>query len=167
MDKFLGILIRAAVAYLYLLLVVRLSGKRTIVQGTAFDLVVAFIISDLPDDIIFGFVPVAQGLTAITTVMLVHLLVVYSAYKSRRFARLVEPGPSLIVKQGRLLRAEMARDHLSTAELEAQLRLAQIARHKDVAEAHLEANGQLSVRRVEDAKPAVKRDRAHLLQSGT
>lgn len=105
MDDALGIVVRATATYVFLLILLRISGKRTVGEGTPFDFVVALVLGDFPDDIIWGEVPVAQGVVAIGTVMLLHLCVVYATYRSVRFDRLVASGPTPCGRAGHSPRA--------------------------------------------------------------
>lgn len=54
------IAVRAAFAFLTLLALLRVSGKRTIGKGTAFDFVLALVIGDLFDDLLWADVPASQ-----------------------------------------------------------------------------------------------------------
>lgn len=158
MNSLLAILLRVAIVYVYLLVVVRLSGKRTIAEGTPFDLVVALIISDLPDDVIWGQVPVAQGIVAISIIMLVHLLVVYGAFHSPHLDRLFNSIASPFLKQGAPVEKNLAFERESAWELDAMLREAKIDRREDAQEARLEPSGSLTVQRTPEAQYAEKRD---------
>jgi uncharacterized membrane protein YcaP (DUF421 family) len=108
-EHVLGLIVRATATYVFLLVLLRISGKRTVHEGTAFDFVVALVLGDFPDDIIWGEVPVAQGLVAMGTVMTVHLCVVYASYRSIRFDQLVGSSPTPIVRAGRSLPTVSAR----------------------------------------------------------
>ena len=72
--QLLGIIARAALSYVVLLTFVRISGKRTIRQGTAFDFTVALIVGDMVDDVIWAEVGVAQFVVACSTLFAVHWL---------------------------------------------------------------------------------------------
>lgn len=73
----LRITIRALAAFVFLLALLRLSGKRTIYQGTAFDFVLALVLGDMIDNAIFDEVPFAQfavgSITLVATRMLITL----------------------------------------------------------------------------------------------
>ena len=100
MPKTFAILLRLVFLYLFFLLLSRLSGKRfigqgkvsgkdLIVQGAPVDFVVALVVSDLLDDVILAGVPVAQGVVAIGSVMLLHALLAFAAYRNESLARLL------------------------------------------------------------------------------
>jgi uncharacterized membrane protein YcaP (DUF421 family) len=69
----LRIAIRCLMAYVFLLALLRLAGKRTVREGTAFDFVLSLIMGDLIDDPIWSEVPVAQFVVATTTLILTKL----------------------------------------------------------------------------------------------
>jgi uncharacterized membrane protein YcaP (DUF421 family) len=62
------------VAYLFLLLLLRIAGKRTIKQGSPFDFVLALIIGDLVDDAIWAEVAISQFVVAAATLLLMKLV---------------------------------------------------------------------------------------------
>lgn len=158
MEHVLGFAVRATVTYVFLLVLLRVSGKRTVGEGTPFDLVVALVLGDFPDDMIWGEVPLAQGFVAMGTVMVVHLCVVYASYRSLWFDQLVGSGPTLLVRRGRIRRAGLRGGHMNDGDLDVVLRHHGGLPLADVAEASLEQTGEVSVRRMQDARPATRRD---------
>jgi uncharacterized membrane protein YcaP (DUF421 family) len=68
----LRIIVRVLFAYIVLLVLVRVSGKRTVKQGSPFDFTVALIVGDLVDDEIWGEIDTAVFIVAVGTLMLVH-----------------------------------------------------------------------------------------------
>ena len=60
----LSIAIRALATFGFLLILVRLSGKRTVREGTSFDFVLALVLGDLVDDAVWSEVPMAQFVAA-------------------------------------------------------------------------------------------------------
>ncbi len=72
---------------------------------------------------------------------------------NRRFRKLVEGQPSLLVHDGEVIAAHMAKEHVSMDELQRALREHGIANAKDVALAVLEVDGSISCLKYEDIKP--------------
>jgi len=68
----LRIAVRAIVAYVTLRVLVRLSGKRTIKQGSPFDFTVALIIGDLIDDVLWAEVNVSTFIVASGVIVMLH-----------------------------------------------------------------------------------------------
>lgn len=162
MPPVLGILVRATGVYVFLLIVLRLTGKRTIGEGTPFDLVVALILGDLLDNLVWGQAPAAQGITALGSLVVLHLVVVTLGFWSPRFDRLVGSGTTVLIRRGEVLREGLRREHMNDADLTAALRSASTPDAGDVSEARLEATGQVSVLRRDPARPADRRDLAGL-----
>lgn len=68
MDPF-RIAVRCLIAYIFLLVVMRLAGKRVVRHANAFDFVLALIVGDLVDDALWSEVPVAQFVVATATLI--------------------------------------------------------------------------------------------------
>jgi len=66
------VVVRAIVAYVYLLVLLRLSGKRTLRHASAFDFVLTLIVGDLADNAIWGEAPLAQFAAAAGTLASTH-----------------------------------------------------------------------------------------------
>ena len=71
----LRIVIRVVFAYVVLLVLVRLSGKRAVKQSNAFDFTLALILGDLIDDVVWAEVAVAQFVAAASVLMTAHIVV--------------------------------------------------------------------------------------------
>jgi uncharacterized membrane protein YcaP (DUF421 family) len=160
-----AVALRVSIAYVYLLILLRLTGKRTVRQGTPFDLLVALLLGDLPDDIVWGEVPLARGLVAVGVVVLLHTVVGYLSSRSIRFDRLIGSGATPVMAGGRLLRDGLRRQHVNDHDLDARLRLYGLGQREDVREAFVEPSGTISAIEHEAARPAERRDRGRLAEA--
>lgn len=70
----LRIAVRAAFAFVFVLILVRASGKRTIRQAELSSFIVALVIGDLFDDLLWAEVPSAQFIVAVGTLVTVHMV---------------------------------------------------------------------------------------------
>jgi uncharacterized membrane protein YcaP (DUF421 family) len=156
--------LRASAIYVFLLIVVRLLGKRTIGSATAFDFMVALILSEVVDEPIYGDVPLVQGILVIAVVAGWHFVNSYLGYRSRRFDRLTGGEPTVLVRHGVIDRTGMRREHVNEEELWCLLRLQGIDDLRDVKEATLEPDGALSVLKTDEAKELQKRDLEQVLR---
>ena len=68
----LRIAVRAVFAYVMLLALVRISGKRTLKHGTAFDFTIALVLGDMIDDLLWAEVSAAKFVTATGVLVFVH-----------------------------------------------------------------------------------------------
>jgi len=150
----IGITLRTAVIYVVVLLGVRLSGKREVGQMTPFDLTLLLLISNAvqnamtgPDTSLMG------GVIAAATLLIVNYFVAELSGGNRRFRKLVEGQPSLLIHDGQVISSHMAKEHVSMDELERALREHGITTYHDVALAVLEVDGSISCLKYDEIKP--------------
>jgi uncharacterized membrane protein YcaP (DUF421 family) len=155
---------RAALVYVFLLVVVRLLGKRTVGNFTAFDLIVAFIMSEVVDEIIYGDVSLLQGLLPIALVAALHYLYSYLGFRSPTLEKLLAGQPAVLIRDGELDRRAMAVERISESEIASMLREKEIEELTDVKLGMLETNGQLSVTKTEQARELQSGDLQRLLE---
>ena len=150
----LQIVLRTGVIYLVVLIGVRLSGKREVGQMTPFDLTLLLLLSNSvqnamtgPDTSLMG------GVAAACTLLLLNYLVANLSGVNRRFRKMVEGQPSLLVHDGKVIDSHMAKEHVSMDELHRALREHGIAGCHDVALAVLEVDGSISCLKYDEIKP--------------
>lgn len=161
-NELLYTALRATFVYFLLLLVVRVLGKREIGNTSAFDLIVALILGEVVDEIIYGDVTVLQGVVAIGVVALWHVVNAWASFKSKFIDRLTGAPPTVVVKNGEIQRKDLARERLNEEELFSELRMMGVEDVKEVKRATLEPNGTISVLKEDWAKPVQRRDLAEL-----
>lgn len=150
--------VRASFVYVFLLVVVRLLGKREIGATSAFDLVVALILGELVDEIIYGDVTILQGVIAIVVVAVWHLVNSFASFKSKMIDQLTGAPPTIVVKSGQIQRKNLAKERLNEEELFSELRMMGVDDVKEVKQATLEPNGKISVIQEDWAKPVQRQD---------
>src|ERR1022692_2422927 len=150
----LGIVLRTAVIYIVVLLGVRLSGKREVGQMTPFDLTLLLLISNSVQNAMTGpDTSLAGGAVAAATLLILNYLVAEVSGGNRRFRKYIQGEPSLLVHDGEVLAANMAREHVSMDELERALREHGFASYKEAALAVLEVDGSISILKYDDIQP--------------
>jgi uncharacterized membrane protein YcaP (DUF421 family) len=148
------IVLRTSVIYLVVLLGVRLSGKREVGQMTPFDLVLLLLISNSVQNAMTGpDTSVLGGVAAALTLLLMNYLVAEVSGTNRRFRKLIEGQPTLLVHDGQLLTPHLAKEHVSMDELERALREHGIENYHQVALAVLEVDGSISCLKYDDISP--------------
>lgn len=149
---------RAAIVYVYLLVMARISGKRVVGQSTPFDFLVALIIGDLVDDALWAEVPLARFGAATGSIFVVDLMTTMLVCRSRRFFRLVNGTPPVVLEDGVEDRHELRREQLNELDLAHLLRLRGIERWNEVKLALIDCH-ELSVIRQWWSRPVQKKDR--------
>lgn len=154
--------LRATLIYFFLLVVVRLLGKRSVGSIGAFDLLVALMLGEVVDEAIFGDVTLAKGLLAISVIGAWHFVNGWASYRSETIDRLAGGTPTVLVKGGEFQRDALARERLNEAEVYSQMRLNSVEELDDIEEAILEPSGHISFRLREAARPLEKGDLARV-----
>jgi uncharacterized membrane protein YcaP (DUF421 family) len=139
--------IRATVIYLFLLLVFRITGKRSLAEITTFDFVLLLIISEATQQGLLGDdFSVLNALLVVTTLVVVELVIGFFAYRFHKVDTFVNGTPLVIVEHGTPLRELMDRARVDDAEvLEAARRLQGLERMEQVKYAILERNGGITI----------------------
>jgi uncharacterized membrane protein YcaP (DUF421 family) len=154
-----GIIFRVSIMYLYALALVRISGKESLGQLTAMDFVVTTIIGDLFDDVFWAEVPIVQGMVGFATIVLMHLLITFASSRSEPFYRLVTSPERLIIQDGKLVLKNLERERMRPETVQSDLRINGEEHPREVKEARLEPNGQVSVLKRSSSKPVQKKDK--------
>src|SRR5205085_1996394 len=137
---------RAVLIYLFLLVLLRLTGKRQVGQLAPFDLVLLLILSNAVQNAMnAGDNSVTAGLILATVLVVLNGAVGYATFRSRWLERLVEGRPVVLIHNGRLYESVLQGQRLTHHELMAALRRAGCGGVEQVHVAILENNGQISV----------------------
>jgi uncharacterized membrane protein YcaP (DUF421 family) len=137
---------RSVVVYLFLLAAFRFTGKRQVGQLSPFDLVVLLIISNVVQNAVIGNDnSLGGGLIGALTILLLNYGIVEVAFRSKRARRLLEPAPTLLIHNGRILVENLHRERVTLEELQAALRRSGVIEPSKVRFAVLEETGAISV----------------------
>ena len=139
--------IRPALVYLFLLLLLRLTGKRTLAQITSFDFVLLLIISEATQQALIG-EDNSMINSAIVVSTLIGLNIVMSLLKQRSkwFDRLLDDIPLVIVADGKPLKDRMDKARVDEDDvLDAARENHGLERMDQVRHAILERDGQISI----------------------
>ena len=140
------IFIRTVVTYFFLLVAVRLMGKRQLGDLELSEFVITILLSEL------AVLPIANkkisllhAYVPIVILITLEALISYISIKNRNIKKLVGGAPSVLINKGVICKSEMRKLRMSLDELLCQLRLKDIFDISEVEYAILEENGQMSV----------------------
>ena len=140
------LILRVVTIYGFLLVILRLSGKRQVGQLAPFDLVLLLVLSNSVQNAMNGGDnSLLAGLISAGVLVLLNYAVGLATYRSKRIEALVEGRPEVLIHNGRLFTDVMEREKLTHHELNAALRAAGCACVEEVHFAILENNGLISV----------------------
>jgi uncharacterized membrane protein YcaP (DUF421 family) len=139
-------------AYISLVLILRISGKRTLTKLNAFDLVVTVALgSTLATVLLSKSVALAEGILAMALLVFLQFVITWSSVRSPWFQELVKSEPTLIMHQGRFLDGAMRAQRITREEVIAALRSNGVADAADATAVVLETDGSIAV--IKEAAP--------------
>lgn len=139
-------LIVGTLAYVVLVLFVRISGKRTLAKMNAFDLVVTVALgSTLSAVLLQEAIALAEGATALGLLIALQYLVTFLSVRSKDFAKLVRSQPTLLARSGSYCSAALLDQRLTEDEVLSAVRSQGLDDLDQVEAVILESDGSLSV----------------------
>lgn len=146
---------RALIIYGALLVMVRVSGKRTVGQFTPFDLIVVLLLSESVSSSLNANEPsVTGGLLIAATLVAINVLLASVSARSKKAQSVLEGNPILIGRDGQLFEQAMRRHHVPVADVEQALREADCDL-ADMKFAFLEADGRIAILRDSRSPPGL------------
>jgi uncharacterized membrane protein YcaP (DUF421 family) len=144
----IDLVIRAVTVFLFVLVLLRISGKRQIGQMGATEFVAILLISNAVQNAMNGGDnSLVGGLLLAAVLIAASWLISLLTYRSRLAQRLFEGAPTLVIHEGKIIKSALERERLTTNELRVLLREQGIHGFDEVHTAILEADGRLSVTR--------------------
>lgn len=146
------VLILAPCLYLGLILMLRVSGKRTLSKMNAFDLVVTIALgSILASTITTKSVAMAEGMLSLAVLIGLQFVIAWGSVRSRRLGRLVKSTPAMVFYEGAFLESAMRHERLTANEVIAAIRASGVGSIDRVRAVVLETSGDMSVIRATEA----------------
>jgi len=142
----LRVVIVSVSAYVALVLILRVSGKRTLSKLSAFDLVVTVALgSTLATVLLSSDVALAEGVLALAMLALLQWVVAIASVRFRWVKGLVRSRPRLLVCKGEYLHAALRDERVTVGEVDQAIRSQGIGRLGEVDAVVLETDGSFSV----------------------
>lgn len=147
-------IIRSVIIYIFVIIAVRVMGKRQLGELSNHEFVITILISAVATvPLEENSIPLTNSLLPILIFISLEIIESAISMKSQRFSQLLEGKPIIIIKNGRLQQKEMKRLRFSTSDIIDTLRNQGIFDISEVKTAIVEANGKLSVMKKDEAKP--------------
>jgi len=138
-------ILRPIVVYAFLVISLRLSGKRELVQLNPFDLVVLLTLSNTVQNAIIGEDnSVTGGIIGATSLLVVNYLVVRFLYNHRSLDQLIEGKSDVLLEDGRVTTQHLKRELVTMAQLEAAARKQGFESLSEVQQCVLEPGGTIT-----------------------
>ena len=153
---------RSIVVYVFLIVLLRLSGKRQVGQLAPFDLVLLLVLSNaVQNSMNGGDNSVIGGIISASTLVSLNFSLGYLTYRNKRLEVLIAGQPEVLIHNGKLFENVMARAQLTHHEVNAALRQAGCLSVAEVHCAILENNGTITVSQRTVGGPSSKQEVEH------
>jgi uncharacterized membrane protein YcaP (DUF421 family) len=140
-------ILRPIVVYVFLVVVLRIFGKRELAQLNPFDLVVLLSLSNTVQNAIIGNDnSLTGGLVGAFTLLGVNYLVVRYLFRHRRLDQIFEGKPTVLIDKGKIIKPALSQELLTRAELSTVLHRQGFASVQDVESCVLEPGGTFSIK---------------------
>lgn len=137
---------RSILIYIFVLIVMRLMGKREIGQLQPFELAIAIMIADLASiPMTDPGIPISNGIISILGLLVMHLIISIINMKSIRAREVICGKPTILVYRGKIDEKALKKERFTINELEERLRGNNVINLGDVEYAILETSGQVTV----------------------
>lgn len=151
--------LRTIIFYLFLIVFLRLMGKRQIGELQPSELAVTLLIADLASIPMQATdIPLLTGLIPIATLLVLEIGLSYLSLKSRTMRKLISGSSTVLVEDGKINQRALKKLRFNLDDLMEELRLKDIANVSDVEFAILETNGKLSVFPKPEKRPLTPED---------
>lgn len=141
----MDIVIRAAILFVFVFLVMRVGGRRELSSLTPIDLVLLIVLGDLiQQGVTQDDYSVTGAMIAVATIAGLQIFSSYLTYRFRLARRVLDGDPIVVMQDGNVIERNLKRERMTVDDLAEEARLNQIGSFDEVAWAVLEASGQIS-----------------------
>jgi uncharacterized membrane protein YcaP (DUF421 family) len=161
-NNYIRIIGSTLAVYLFIVIAIRIFGKKELAQLSVIDLVFILLISNAVQNAMVG--PDATllgGLVAASTLFVVNYLLKYLQYRFPKFGKIVQGDAIMLVYEGEIIDSHMKMAKISTDELMEAVREHGVKSVKDVDLAIMEVDGSISVLSDKYQKKTVKKRKPH------
>ena len=142
----LRVLVVGTMAYIALVLFLRVSGKRTLTKLNAFDLVITVALgSTLSSIILTKSVAFFEGVLALALLIALQYVITWLSVRSRQFQMLIKAEPTLLLHRGQFLTGALKQQRVTTDDVLAAIRAGGAGDIKNIAAVVLETDGSISI----------------------
>lgn len=151
--------VRAILVYIFVVIVMRLMGKREIGQLQPFELAIAIMIADLASiPMSNSGIPIQNGIVSILGLLVVHLIISFINIKSTTLRGIICGKPSILIYRGRIIEKNLKKERFTVSELQERIRGNGVFNLGDVEYAILETNGQVTVIQKPEKRTTIPED---------
>lgn len=162
MDDLILVGVRSVVVYLFIIIAIRIFGKKELSQLSVVDLVFILLISNSVQNAMVGnSTTLETGIAAATALFIVNFILKDIFFKSRKISEFFQGDPVTLIYHGKVLGENLNKTGFTTDELMEAVREHGVEKFSQVDLAVLEVDGNISVLSQNFRRKTSKRRRAH------
>ena len=162
MNEYIEIIVRSISVYFFMLIALRIFGKKELSQLNTADIILILLISNAVQNAMVGSdSSLLGGVIAAGTLFLTNYILKFIIYRFRFMDRFFEGEPIILVHEGQVLEKNMKKERISREELELSAREHGVASIEEVNLAILEVDGNISILSDSYHKHSRNKRRAH------
>lgn len=166
MNDVISIIVRSTVIYLFVILALRLFGKKELAQLSVVDLVFILLISNSVQNAMVGNnTSLMGGIAAAASLFILNYLLKILFFRSKKISEIFQGDPVLLIYKGKIIKEHLEQAKITPDELLAAVREHGVEKISKVDLAVLEVDGNISVLTQNIRRKTVKKRKAHKIIS--
>jgi len=146
MNEYLDIVLRSLAVYAFMLVAIRLTGKKELSQLNTTDVVLILLISNAVQNAMVGNnTSLTGGLAAAAVLFALNFALKKLMFKSKRLRDLISEHPEILIRNGKLNFGMLSKLNITNEELEEAMREHGVEKYKEVKLAIMEVDGNISI----------------------
>lgn len=146
MDSYLDIILRSMAVYFFMVIALRLFGKKELIQLNTADIILILLISNSVQNAMVGNnTSLWGGLAAASILFTINFILKKLMFRYRKFSDFMQDKPEILIHNGNLDFKTLSRLNITSDELKEAMREHGIEHFKDVKLSMLEVNGNISI----------------------
>jgi uncharacterized membrane protein YcaP (DUF421 family) len=157
-NSYLNVMASSAIVYVFIIIAIRVFGKKELAQLSVLDLVFVLLISNAVQNAMVGSdTSLSGGLVAAFTLFFLNFVFKYLLYRSEKFTRILEGEPVILVSEGKVNDKNLRKLRITTNELLEAIREHGVAGVHEVDLAIMEVDGNISILSHNFTKRSIRR----------
>jgi uncharacterized membrane protein YcaP (DUF421 family) len=162
MSDILSIILRSGAVYIFIVILIRIFGKKELSQLSVTDLVFILLISNsVQNSMVGGSTSLEGGLLAALTLFILNWIIKLLIFRFKPMERFLEGEATILIYKGKINIKNLQKERITVEELNSSVREHGISEFSEVDLAILEADGNISVLSENYKKRSVKRRKHH------
>jgi uncharacterized membrane protein YcaP (DUF421 family) len=146
MNPYFDIIIRSASVYLFMLIALRIFGKKELSQLNTADVILILLISNSVQNAMVGSnISLLGGLAAASVLFVINFALKKMMYKSKWFSDFMQEKPEILIHEGKIDFKALSKLNITSDELQEAMREHGVEHFADVKLAMLEIDGNISI----------------------